>query len=46
MEIVEIWQNLEKKRNTDYDFSPLYVAENNNLKRSCQSIGLSTFKRS
>ena len=20
MEIVEIWQNLEKKRNTDYDF--------------------------
>ena len=26
MEIVEIWQNLEKKRNTDYDFPPpLYV---------------------
>ena len=23
MEIVEIWQNLEKKRNTDYDFSPV-----------------------
>ena len=22
MEIVEIWQNLEKKRNTDYDFPP------------------------
>ena len=26
MEIVENWQNLEKKRNTDYDFPPpLYV---------------------
>ena len=22
MEIVEIWQNLGKKRNTDYDFPP------------------------
>ena len=30
MEIVEIWQNLEKKRNTDHDFPPrLYVGENN-----------------
>ena len=26
MEIVEIWQNLKKKRNADYDFPPpLYV---------------------
>ena len=25
MEIVEIWQNLKKKRNTDYDFPPSYV---------------------
>ena len=26
MEIVEIWQNLEKTLNTDYDFPPpLYV---------------------
>ena len=26
MEIVEIWQALKKKRNTDYDFPPpLYV---------------------
>ena len=26
MEIVEIWQNLENKRNTDHDFPrPLYV---------------------
>ena len=26
MEIVEIWQNLEKKRITDHDFThPLYV---------------------
>ena len=23
MEIVETWQSLEKKRNTDYDFPPL-----------------------
>ena len=28
MEIVEIWQNLEKQRNTDHDFPPLlYVGE-------------------
>ena len=28
MEIVEIWQNLGKKRNTDHDFPPpLYVGE-------------------
>ena len=28
MENVEIWQNLEKKRNTNYDFPPpLYVGE-------------------
>ena len=26
MEIIEIWQNLDKKRNTDFDFPPpLYV---------------------
>ena len=25
MEIVEIWLNLEKKRNTDYDFPPLHI---------------------
>ena len=30
MKIVEIWQNLRKKRITDYDFPPpLYVGENN-----------------
>ena len=30
MEIVEIWQSLEKKRKTDYDFAPRYIwAENN-----------------
>ena len=29
MEIVEIWQNFEKKRNTDHDFPPRYMwAEN------------------
>ena len=32
MEIVEIWQNLEKKRNTDHDFPSYYMwAENNNV---------------
>ena len=27
MEIVEIWQNLEQKRNTHYDFPPLLYME-------------------
>ena len=31
---MEIWQNLEKKRNTDHDFPPPFMwAEKENIKR-------------
>ena len=34
MEIVQIWQNMEKKRNTDYDFPPYYMWAENNYMRA------------
>ena len=35
---MEIWQNLEKKRNTDYDFPPHYMWAENNKKLTGQNI--------
>ena len=39
---MEIWQNLEKKRNTDHDF-PFMWAKNKNLKGRANSVQLLGF---
>ena len=44
MELVQTWQNVEKKRNTGYDFRPsLYVGGENNKTYSANS-GLKPFR--